>query len=234
MSDSYRDPLDDDINEESLEQPGELLSPETPAAGAASKGKNSEEIGQQVQRVQSQLLELQRQQEEVEKQRRELEELGRKQREFDEGKEEVVERLTRGLVVLERQQIEVERESEQIRSILQQFQDQLEQIKSIRPENWSSDELHGELTRSLAVIDKANATHLQARTRLSILQEDHSRHEEPEYAEEDEAVASSGGGMGEMMKAGFAFALPFMLFLVLLVAALLGVLLYLGTQPAPM
>ncbi len=237
MSETYRDPTDDEPTSE-LEETGELLPSSRPAGPTSSspisgqKARSAQEIDDKRQQVQSQLLEIQRQQEEMEKQQRELEELGRKQSEFDEGKEEVVERLTRGLVVLERQQVEVEREAEQIKNIFQQFQEQLDQIKGIRPEDWGSDNLHEELTRSLAVIDKANATHLQARTRLSVLQEDHQRHEEPEYSEEEEATTSSAG-MSDMIKAGFAFSLPFMLFLLLLVGALVVIILYIGTQPAP-
>ncbi|MEM1059328.1 MAG: hypothetical protein AAGK14_08775 [Verrucomicrobiota bacterium] len=231
MSTSYRD-LPDDEPQTAEEE--ELLptASETATAPTPAKGKPAEEYNAKVQQVQSQLLELQRQQEEMEKQQRELQEIGRKQREFDEGRDDAVERLTRGLVVLERQQIEVDREADQIRSILQQFQEQLDSIKSIQPENWSSDELHEELTRSLAVIDKANATHLQARTRLAVLQEDHQRHEEDEYTEAEDGSAA-GNNMSDMMRAGLAFSLPFMLFLLILAFLLLGGLFYLGTQPAP-
>lgn len=234
MSETYRDPMDDEPTSE-LEATGELLptsEPSSPTTGVGQKARSAQEIDDKRQQVQSQLLEIQRQQEAMEKQQRELEELGRKQSEFDEGKEEVVERLTRGLVVLERQQVEVEREAEQIKNIYLQFQEQLNQIKGIRPEDWSSDHLHEELTRSLAVIDKANATHLQARTRLSVLQEDHQRHEDTDYSEEEE-VATSSAGMSDMIKAGFAFSLPFMLFLLILVGALVVIILYIGTQPAP-
>src|SRR5476651_1268767 len=104
-----------------------------------------DEIVIKVQQAQNALLDLKRQQDEIERQKRELEELSRKQREFEAGRREVFEKITRGLVVLERQEFEIRREAEQLQAIREGFSEQVEQIESIRPQDWSPKELQSEL-----------------------------------------------------------------------------------------
>jgi len=175
-----------------------------------------DEIDIKVQQAQSALLDLKRQQDEIERQKRELEELSRKQREFELGRREVFEKITRGLVVLERQEFEIRREAEQLQAIREGFSEQVEQIESIKPQDWSPRELQSELTRALAVIDQADAVYTQARARIEVLREEsvvENREDEASYDEEGKIAGRSF--FGSLMQ-GFAFTLPLMVFLFIL------------------
>jgi hypothetical protein len=189
------------------EDVGELL--------AETGNASSDEIDIKVQQAQNALIDLKRQQDEIERQKRELEDLSRKQREFEEGRREVLEKLTRGLVVLERQEFEIRREAEQIQGIREGFNEQIEQIESIKPQEWPPRELQSELTRALAIIDQALALYTQARARIEILREETAADElEESYREEGETL--SGKTFASSLKQGFAFTLPLMVFLLIL------------------
>jgi hypothetical protein len=189
------------------EDVGELL--------AETGNASSDEIDIKVQQAQNALIDLKRQQDEIERQKRELEDLSRKQREFEEGRREVLEKLTRGLVVLERQEFEIRREAEQIQEIREGFNEQIEQIESIKPQEWPPRELQSELTRALAIIDQALALYTQARARIEILREETAADElEESYREEGETP--SGKTFASSLKQGFAFTLPLMVFLLIL------------------
>lgn len=184
------------------EEENDLLA-ETTATSASTPAATVDEINQKVQEAQAQLLELKRQQDEIERKKRELEELSRKQREFEEGRRDILEKLTRGLVVLERQEFEVKREAEQIQVIRETFGEHLKEIGDIKPQEWEESELQSELTRSLAVIDQAQAVHAQARARLEALRE------EPGNIENEENENTAGHKtFGSMVLEGFAYSFP--------------------------
>lgn len=187
------------------------LLPSTPLSVVESSTP-ANEINLKVQHVQEQLLDLKRQQEEIERQKRDLEDLSRKQREFDEGRREIVEKLTRGLVLLERQNFETQRELEQIKLVHDSFVAQLSQTEGLNPSNWSTEELPGELTRALAHIDQAKAVYSQSRARLTALREADEEHDEGLSGDLNGEAAPYEKSFGAMVREGFAYALPAILF----------------------
>ena len=180
------------------------------------------EINLKVQHVQEMLLDLKRQQEEVERQKRELEELSRKQREFDEGRREIVEKLTRGLVLLERQEFEVKRELEQIKIVRDSFAEHLGLTEGLNPAEWAAEDMPSELTKALARVDQAKSIYSQSRARLAALRQ----HDEGEGGEvvsdlAPEMMVAQEKSFGVMVRDGFAYSLPIILFGICLLIAIL-------------
>jgi hypothetical protein len=207
--------------------PEPLLEPEFPEEQELlpPSGENvstANEINLKVQHVQELLLDLKRQQEEVERQKRELEELSRKQREFDEGRREIVEKLTRGLVLLERQEFEVKRELEQIKIVRDSFAEHLGLTEGLNPSEWAAEEMPSELTRALARVDQAKSIYSQSRARLAALRQ-HDEGEEGEVASDlqPEMMVGPDKSFGAMVRDGFAYSLPIILFSVCLLIALI-------------
>jgi DNA repair exonuclease SbcCD ATPase subunit len=205
--------------DEFSEEQEDLLSG-GPNADAIS---TANEINLKVQHVQEQLLDLKRQQEEIERQKKELEELSRKQKEFDEGRREIVEKLTRGLISLERHEEEAKRELEQIKVVRDNFAEHLQQTETLNPSEAPDTELAGELTKGLARVDQAKTMFSQSRARLAALrqEDDVSRVETSgEYTPELTPVYEKT--FGTMIREGFAYSLPALLFaLVALLAYIL-------------
>lgn len=197
----------------------ELLPTGSPAG--AEPSSNASELNLKVQLVQEQLLDLKRQQEEIEHQKRELEELTRKQREFDEGRRDIVEKLTRGLVLLERQNFETQRELEQIRQIHDSFTEQLSLTEGINPSDWAAQELPGELTKALARVDQAKVVYGQSRARLATLREAEEGEADlpPDLAPE---LAPEEKSFGAMVREGFAYSLPLLIVLILVLIVFLA------------
>jgi chromosome segregation ATPase len=179
------------------------------------------EINLKVQHVQEMLLDLKRQQEEVERQKRELEELSRKQREFDEGRREIVEKLTRGLVLLERQEFEVKRELEQIKIVRDSFAEHLGLTEGLNPAEWAAEEMPNELTRALARVDQAKSIYSQSRARLAALRQHDEAEGEIVSDLGPEMMVAADKSFGAMVRDGFAYSLPIILFGICLLIAIL-------------
>jgi chromosome segregation ATPase len=209
-------PIPEPLLEPEYTEEQELLPPPGENVSTAN------EINLKVQHVQEMLLDLKRQQEEVERQKRELEELSRKQREFDEGRREIVEKLTRGLVLLERQEFEVKRELEQIKIVRDSFAEHLGLTEGLNPAEWAAEEMPSELTRALARVDQAKSIYSQSRARLAALRQ-HDEAEGEEMASElaPEMMAAPDKSFGAMVRDGFAYSLPIILFGICLLIAVL-------------
>jgi len=206
----------DDFSEEQEE-----LIPSGPPA--PDQGSSANEINLKVQHVQEQLLDLRRQQEEIERQKRELEELSRKQRDFDEGRRDIVEKLTRGLILLERHEQEAKRELEQIKIVRDNFAEHLQQTETLNPSEAPDEELAGELTKALARVDQAKNIFSQSRARLAALRQTEEGAPveiEPGYAPEMAPVYEKS--FGTMVRDGFAYSLPVLIFVILALAAYLA------------
>ena len=125
-----------------------------------------EEVASRLDEAREQLLALRRQQEELERQKSDLEELRRKQDEYARGRTEMVESLTRGLVLLEREQLQAQRRVELCSATATAFRDYLEQLHSIRDEEWTSANVRSELSRALGVVENARLEYNRACTKL--------------------------------------------------------------------
>ncbi|MEP6603753.1 MAG: hypothetical protein ABJB69_07395 [Spartobacteria bacterium] len=170
-----------------------------------------EHLDSQVQKAQEQLLQLKRQQEQIEKQKRELEELSRRQEELERGRTEMSDKLARSLVVLEREGYDTQKKLEQLRATKESFGQHLELIEAIDPKNWNPAELHKELSRALSTVDDARTEFSQQRSRL---QADEVNGETglPEVASDVSDLLGGGGNFAQMVKMGFAFCLPLIIF----------------------
>ncbi|PTX99548.1 hypothetical protein DB346_17070 [Verrucomicrobia bacterium LW23] len=160
--------------------------------------------------LQERLNELRRQTDEIEHRKRAIDELKSKEKEFEEGRRTVLEKLERGLVILENQEFEAKREAEQLRQIREAFNEQLQQIREVDPNEWKggrdTQSVQAEVTRALARVDQAHAIYTQARSRLA-------KFGEVEATEGDEYLdGASEKSFVTLMKEGFAFTLPLMLF----------------------
>jgi hypothetical protein len=204
-----------------MSRPPKPLSPESdyldepellPSAPLADPTSTANEINLKVQHVQEQLLDLKRQQEEIERQKRELEDLSRKQREFDEGRREIVEKLTRGLVLLERQEFEVKRELEQIKIVRDSFAEHLGQTETLNPAEWPAEDLPNELTRALARVDQAKSIYSQSRAHLAALRDAEEGPGTDIPSDLIPEMSAYEKSFGTMVKEGFAYALPLMMF----------------------
>jgi chromosome segregation ATPase len=129
-----------------------------------------EEVELKLERAEEQLLALRRQQEELERQKSDLEDLRRKQDEYVRGKAEMAGNLARGLLVLEREQLEAQRLVELCEKTRSSFRYSLEQVQSIRDEEWTSGNLRAELGRALGIIENARAEFNRARAKLDCIE----------------------------------------------------------------
>jgi hypothetical protein len=212
-------PPPESVFEPEYQEEQDLLPPTAPGDNAST----ANEINLKVQHVQEQLLDLKRQQEEVERQKRDLEELSRKQLEFDEGRREIVEKLTRGLVLLERQEFEVKRELEQIKIVRDSFAEHLGQTENLNPSEWANEEMPNELTKALARVDQAKSIYNQSRARLSALRQHDDNGVETEISTDlaPDYLPAADKSFGVMVRDGFAYSLPLILFVVALLIAYL-------------
>ncbi|MCX7887673.1 MAG: hypothetical protein N3B01_10545 [Verrucomicrobiae bacterium] len=128
-----------------------------------------EELERELQQKREQLLLLRRQQQELERQKADLEDLRRKHQQYSSGRQEMIEELTRALVLLEREQINAQRQIELCIATRESFSAALEQLRNIRDDEWTSENLRTELSRALAVIENARAELHRARARLECL-----------------------------------------------------------------
>lgn len=127
------------------------------------------ETNAELEAAQERLLALRRQAEELERQKAELEELRRKQDEYARGRSEMIENLTRALVALENDHIAAQRRAQACENTASVFKDYLEQLQTIRDEEWTAATVRGELARALGIIENARMEYNRARAKLECL-----------------------------------------------------------------
>ncbi len=165
------------------------------------------------------LADLKRKQTELEERKKHLEDLNARRKEISEGQRLLREKFTRGLALLERAEHEARREVEQIQLSRQSFDDNLKEIESIDPTSWDEETLN----RSLSKIDHARAIYAQFRARIDALS-GRDLSGEPTSGDDEEGAAE-GDPLGspsffELVRRGFAFTLPLLIVLVILIALL--------------
>lgn len=156
----------------------DLVSSAPPTEGNGSNGNSKTqaqtsnsraEIDARVEQARQQMLELRRQQEELERERQELEELRRREADFEAGKAEMVEELSRAVTSIEQEEFEIHKRSNQLGSFRQLFQDYVRQLQDIRENEWSRDELKGQLAKAVTVVEAARAEINKGRAQLDFL-----------------------------------------------------------------
>lgn len=180
-----------------------------------------EEISRELAEHQERLLALKRQQDEVETRKRELEELSKRRAELTTGQKSMRERLTRAITLLERAEYDTQRELETIRNTRNTFKEHLGDIESIDPKEWEPDEVDEQLTRSLSIIDHAQASYSQSKLKLEAFSGRLSNADPIDESDEDDEF--DGPSFFELVRRGFAFSLP----LLILLTAIAFLLIYL-------
>ena len=188
--------------------------------GAPTPG--SERIDSQVQKAQEQLLNLRRQQEQIEKQKRELEELSRRQEELETGRTDLIEKLSRALVIIERQGTEAQKRVEQLHTMGTSFGSHLQALESINAKSWASADLQRELNRALGLVDHARAEYGQQKGRLATEAENGAEAGGAGAADSYEQLFGGDADHNFLywLKAGFAFTLPLLLLLLVVIGIL--------------
>lgn len=174
---------------------------------------------EQLAQQQKLLADLKRKQTELEERKKHLEELNSRRKEIAEGQRWLREKMIRGLTLLERAEHEVRREMEEIQIARQSFEENLKEIESIDPASWDEETLN----RSLSKVDHARAIYAQFRARIDALS-GRDLSGESTSDEETDGVAE-GDPFGspsffELVRRGFAFTLPLLILLVILIALL--------------
>ena len=166
--------------------------------------ENPEDLGEEVQKTNTELEKLKRQLEDIEKQKVRLEELKRRQDELDNGRGDMMDKLTRSLVTVQREADEAQKRLEQLHNIHNSFTQHLRYIESINPKMWSAAELPKELSKALSAVEDARSEYVKAQAKITV------------DAPVDPGVTGSYDEYGEIeergfnywLKSGFAFTLP--------------------------
>ena len=113
----------------------------------------SSDYEERLQLAQEQLQALRQQQEAIERQKQDLEDLNEKQRSFVSGRSELSNKLSRSVAMLERESMEAQKRVEVFDSTREAFEQHIETLNSLKPENWDRAELRNELARALSLIE---------------------------------------------------------------------------------
>ncbi|HEY5744261.1 MAG TPA: hypothetical protein VIS99_17185 [Terrimicrobiaceae bacterium] len=171
--------------------------------------ENAEDLGEEVQKTNTELEKLKRQLEDIEKQKTRLEELKKRQDELETGRTEMVDKLTRSLVTVQREAEEAQKRLEQLNFIHNSFTQHLRYIEAINPKSWGAVDLPKELSKALSAVEDARVDYIKAQAKISVEASadvpvptglPSSFEQEYSFAEER--------GFSYWLKSGFAFTLP--------------------------
>jgi chromosome segregation ATPase len=173
--------------------------------------ENAEDLGEEVQKTNTELEKLKRQLEDIEKQKLRLEELKKRQDELEGGRIEMADKLTRSLVTVQREAEEAQKRLEQLNFIHNSFTQHLRYIEAINPKTWGAVDLPKELSKALSAVEDARADYIKAQAKIAV--EGSGSPEvpppvgSPSTFESDYAFTEERG-FSYWLKAGFAFTLP--------------------------
>lgn len=186
----------------------------------------SEELASDLQQAQERLLGLKRQMEEAERRERELEELKRRRDETIAGQKQMMEKLVRAIGLLEHAEYDTRREMEQLQMMRDTFNEHLAHLQAINHTDWTPETIEENINRAMSQIDNARAIYNQSRARIDAL----SGHDIEEHALHSSNAAGSfapsaanieNNSFLEWMRRGFAFTLPLLILLAVLIYLLI-------------
>ena len=166
---------------------------------------------------------LQRQKDELERARGELEEMRRRHDEFQRGRQEMMEALNRGLIVLEHELVEAQRKEDLVAKTREIFKEKLAQVEVLTDADWTPENLKSDLSRSLATIETARMEFNRACLRIEALQGKSPENLPATPLEQLIAPTSALERMsfGRAFKLGFAFTLPLLMIVLIMVVTLM-------------
>jgi chromosome segregation ATPase len=171
--------------------------------------ENAEDLGEEVQKTNTELEKLKRQLEDIEKQKLRLEELKKRQDELEVGRSEMADKLTRSLVTVQREAEEAQKRLEQLNAIHNSFTQHLRYIEAINPKAWGAVDLPKELSKALSAVEDARVEYMKAQAKIAV----EGSPDIPAAAglpgafEQDYSYPEERGFM-YWVKSGFAFTLP--------------------------
>ena len=226
MNAKNRDFLDHDLatGEESMDGAENIFA----GSGEANIGKLIEQRHQRTNRMANAVHEIQRlrsRQTQLEKEKTGLESLTRTQDTYEEGKREVMIKLEKGIVLLEKQSEETVQAAELLSLVRTRYADALKDLRQIREDEWQPGDFEREITRAMALVEKAQSTHSKgvAKVNASTWLKSSGETRSSRQAAGNESMTPLPG-FGHWLQAGIAFSLP----LVLVIAACFVVWLFLN------
>lgn len=173
----------------------------------------------ELQETKSKLLELKQKMEEYERRERELENLRLRRQEVISGQKIMREKLTRALTTLEQSDYELRRQVEQIQLARQTFSEHLQEMEEINPNEWPADDMNTSIDKAMSQIEHAKTIYNQSRARITALS---GQDIEENYSDtQDDTQYSDANSFGALVKRGFAFSLPLLVVLAVLIVVLL-------------
>lgn len=177
--------------------------------------RHKQEVTDQMVDKAQELDRLRARQEELERERRLLEELRQKQEAFDSGRRELKTRLQEALVRMEKDQLQADRLSQLLEETRAQFNDRLATVAALNEDDWTNDTLLDELNKALATLENVRADYNKALAKLEAVQP-HAADAPRPLAFSAATPAPAAHTFAYWWRAGFAFLLPFMVFVALL------------------
>jgi hypothetical protein len=171
--------------------------------------ENAEDLGEEVQKTNTELEKLKRQLEDIEKQKVRLEELKKRQDELEVGRSEMADKLTRSLVTVQREAEEAQKRLEQLNAIHNSFTQHLRYIEAINPKAWGAVDLPKELSKALSAVEDARVEYMKAQAKIAVegSPDIPAAPALPGAFEQDYGYPEERGFM-YWVKSGFAFTLP--------------------------
>ncbi len=176
-----------------------------------------EDLGEEVQKTNTELEKLRRQLEDIEKQKLKLEELKRRQDELESGRTEMSDKLTRSLVTVQRETEETQKRLEQLHTIYNSFTQHLRYIDSINPKAWGALELPKELSKALSAVEDARSEYIKAQAKISVESASEASAAISAAYEQDYGYMEDKGFV-YWFKTGLAFTLPLLILGLLAIA----------------
>lgn len=155
-------------------------------------------------------------QRELEQEKEKLELLARKQDTYEKSKRELVENLERCAVQLEKQSAETLRASEVSSAVRRTFLDALQDLRSIAEDTWDPKDFEEALSHACAVVDSGQDQFKKGMSKVAAL--GLGRIQAPALEGEPESALvpkARSGDFSYWLKAGLAFTLPLMAFLLI-------------------
>ena len=186
--------------------------------------RHKQEVTEQMVDKAQELDRLRARQEELEKERRALEEMRKKQEAFDAGRRELKERLGESLGRMEKDQLQAERFAQMLDESRRALRARLDEVAALNEAEWTDDNLLDELNQSLATLEDVRSDYNQAMAKLYAVRPQGtagaSASARPLTFDAGPGLApESARGFGYWLRAGWAFTLPLMAWLVVLLLA---------------
>ncbi len=207
--------------------------PDLPRAEAVPTGdlnltplaRRKEEINSQVASKMDELERLRAKQEGLEREKSHLEHLRSNQEKYEAGKREMLDHLEKSLVALERETIALNQRLALVTETESRFKAMASEIRDIREDAWPADSaaLRDALSKALVIIDSTRKEYNKACARIEALQESQpAGGVRPMMPAEAAESGSAPRRFADCVKMGFAFSLPVVIVLIVLIGVLVA------------